>query len=70
MKTHTFNSSQLKSGKFDENKDELYITFNTGKEYVYTGVMNDIWQGLISAESSGKYFNENIKRKYSYKLVS
>lgn len=71
MKQHTFtNSSQLQSGKYDDNESKLYITFHTGKEYEYNGVTPDKWEGLISAESAGKYFNEHIKRSYLYKVVA
>jgi hypothetical protein len=41
---------------------EVYIKFNNGKVYAYPGTEADL-SNLKSAESAGKYFNENIKTR-------
>ncbi|UCH71399.1 MAG: KTSC domain-containing protein [Thermoplasmatales archaeon] len=48
----------------------LYITFRTNnKMYSYKKVPKNIILGLVSAESTGKYFNKHIKNKYEYTIV-
>jgi hypothetical protein len=43
----------------------LRIMFVSGQEYEYTGVDQAVYDGLVMADSPGRYFNDQIKNKYS-----
>lgn len=59
-------SSAIKAIRYDEDLHNLTITFMSGGKYDYPEVPKKEVEGLIKAESAGKYFNQNIK-KYSIK---
>lgn len=42
----------------------LYIRFHSGGLYAYYNVPTSIYNGLMSAESHGKYFHAHIKGRY------
>ncbi len=51
--------------------DVLEIEFHSGKSvYQYFQVPEHEYQGLMNAQSHGKYFNQNIKNKYITKKIS
>ena len=47
----------------------LTVTFNNGREYVYEGVSEKIYEDFSKAESKGKYFHENINYRYTYSRI-
>lgn len=59
-------SSNLASYSYDETAQELYITFNHGGRYKYTGVPAEVAEGLGDAGSPGTYFQSEIKGVYDY----
>lgn len=59
-------STNLKSATYDTETEVLVITFNNGSIYEYNKVPWTVFTKFRMAESQGKYFNENISRKYSY----
>lgn len=63
------NSSQVTRVKYNEETKTLTVTFKTGKSYDYYEVPKDIFDGLLAAESAGKYLNEFVKPVYKYKAV-
>jgi hypothetical protein len=64
-------SSDLASVGYDEQSLILEIEFNAGNVYQYFGVPKDIYDGLLSASSKGKYFHQYIKKGgYSYSKIS
>lgn len=65
----TIKSSNLKSAVYDTNKEILIITFNNGAKYEYTNVPWKLFTKFRIAESQGKFFNENIARKFNYKKI-
>jgi hypothetical protein len=58
-------SSNLKRCSYDIETETLQIQFVSGKVYPYQGVPASVYNGLLEASSSGKFFNENIKDQYS-----
>jgi nitrogen regulatory protein PII-like uncharacterized protein len=54
----------IASGSYDPDSQTLTVVFTRGQEYSYQGVPPDKWQGLKSAHSVGRYFNEAIKGRY------
>jgi hypothetical protein len=51
-------------------KGTLTVTFVNGKRYRYDSVGAHIFTQLITADSIGKKFNELVRGKYDYALVS
>jgi hypothetical protein len=60
-------SSNLASVGYEPETTTLEIEFHNGGVYQYSGVPEDVHQGLMNAESKGSYFYHNIKNAgYSY----
>jgi len=62
-------SSNLKSAKYDTESKDMIVTFNSGAIYEYNNVPWEMFTKFRMAKSQGKYFNENISRKYNYTKV-
>ena len=60
-------SSDLSAVGYENNT--LYIRFNKGKTYAYTGVSENIYKNLLSAPSKGKYFHAHIRNIYLGRIV-
>jgi len=54
-------SSNLYACEYDEDKRVLAIAFRGGGLYYYDNCPKDLYVGLLTAPSSGKYFHANIK---------
>lgn len=61
VETHPVNSSNIKEIGWDGDMKILQVNFWNGAIYQYHPVTATGYQALKSAESVGKYFNENIK---------
>lgn len=58
-------SSNLAAVGYDEQSATLYIQFHSGR-YMYFDVPVQVFQGLLSAPSKGKYHHQYIKNVYRY----
>lgn len=47
----------------------LEIRFESGRIYQYYDVPEDIYEGMLAAESKGKYFNSHIRGKFAYQEI-
>ena len=47
----------------------LFVTFVTGRVYVYDGVPADVYEALLRARSKGRFFNAEIKERYPATLA-
>lgn len=63
-------SSNIKSAGYNLGQNILRIEFNGGGVYNYYEVPKDVFEGLVSAESVGKFFHKHIKGRYDYKKAS
>lgn len=61
-------SSMLTSASYDDETNELTVTFTGGKSYTYVDVPKDIYIALSTAPSAGKLFN-SIKRDLVQKMT-
>ena len=59
------NSSGLSEAIYHPHAKVLEVCFHSGHVYRYTGVPNNVFQGLIGAESAGAFYNRYIKGKFS-----
>jgi hypothetical protein len=60
-------SSVLSQVGYDAAAQELTVVFRDGGEtYVYKGVSQDLYEGLVSADSIGGFYYANIRDKYTF----
>ena len=63
--TTTLNSTFLKEASYDTASRTLTVIFNNGRTYSYQNVDQTIYQGLISADSSSRFFGSNIRGRFT-----
>jgi KTSC domain-containing protein len=59
-------SSMIRSVGYDELHSLLEIEFTSGKIYQYDAVPEEVYRGLMSAGSKGRYFEEQINDRFRY----
>lgn len=59
-------SGHLESIGYHAESSTLHVRFKNGEYYLYHNVKPIVYQGLLKAESKGKYFNGNIKPHYRH----
>lgn len=59
-----FNSSVLKFGLYEPDTEELTLEFQSGKNYTYRDISPDLWKEFKEAESTGQFYNQEIKGQY------
>lgn len=62
-------SSNLASVGYDADDETLEIEFHSGGVYRYADVPQAVYQELLSAQSHGSYFHENIRGEYDYRRI-
>ncbi len=62
-------SSNLLRVRYDENSNTLEIEFQGGRIYQYFDVPKNVFDGLLTAGSHGKFFYEQIKGHFRYARV-
>jgi len=65
----TVESSNINMMGYDAVTMELHVKFNSGTEYVYSGIGADVYGGLMRAPSKGKFLAAEIKGKYEYQRI-
>lgn len=66
MERNYVTSSNIRSVGYDTDNQILEIEFNSGAVYRYSNVPNSEYEGMMNADSKGKYFHSNIKERYSF----
>lgn len=59
-------STNIRAVGYDADNQTLEVEFNNGSVYQYAGVPQDAHDGLMNADSKGKYLNANIKGRYPF----
>jgi hypothetical protein len=62
-------STSIKSVAYDKEEEKLWLRFKSDALYEYRGVQEQTVKELVTAESKGKFFHENIKNKFDYEKV-
>lgn len=57
-------SSAVREVEYDSEKKRLYVTFVSGKVYVYDRVPSQVAARFDAAPSKGKFFNQYIRDQY------
>lgn len=69
MERKPVTSSNIASIGYDENTSTLVIEFLNNSIYQYFDVPQQIYQGLMQADSHGQFLAQNIKGVYRYSKV-
>jgi len=65
--SQSLNSSAISRVGYNEQDQTLTITFlQSGRTYTYYDVPITIYRAITRAGSAGRYFNYNIRNRYSY----
>ncbi len=63
-------SSNIEAAAYDEHSRVLTIAFKNGSVYDYADVAPEaITEGLLKAESAGKWLNQSVKPSHAYRKV-
>lgn len=62
-------STSLLAAAYQEPLALLELQFRSGALYRYFGVPASIYDGLLSAESKGRYFNSFIRKRFPFALI-
>jgi hypothetical protein len=60
MNFNPVDSSLLDAVAYDEPSSTLRVRFKNGTEYEYSGVPVSVYRALLTATSSGVYFNAHV----------
>jgi KTSC domain len=63
-------STAIRNLFHDPAKRELWVTFVTGKRYVYSDVPSDVFDAFKTASSRGAFFNREIRDRYAFREVT
>lgn len=62
-------SSNIKSVEYKDNG--LLVEYKGGTKYFYFDVPLEVYNGLVEAESKGRYMNESVKKAgFKYKKMN
>jgi hypothetical protein len=59
-------SAVIRDFDYDSSREKLYVTFVSGKTYVYEGVPPQTVEQFAAAESKSAFFTENIEDRYAH----
>jgi hypothetical protein len=63
-------SSALEQVSYDETAQTLCATFRDfGRTYIYREVPQELYDGLIFADSLGSYFNAHIRDHFEFREI-
>lgn len=62
-------STSLNAATYQDQGAVLELEFRSGAIYRYLGVPEPVYQGLLSAESKGRYFNQHIRNRFTYTKI-
>lgn len=57
-------SSAISAVGYDLNTMQMHIRFKQGKTYIFCRVPKNVFDGLLSASSKGRYYDDHIKNRY------
>ena len=70
MQLTTVESSMIHAVGYDPEARTLEVVFTSGKTYCYEDVPPEEYEGLMAAESKGRYMRDNIIDMYPYYPLS
>lgn len=68
MQLDPVESSMLAAVGYDPALQALVVLFNSGRAYQYMNVPPEVFQGLTSARSKGRFMLDNVIDHYPYTI--
>lgn len=62
-------SSHLRQAEYDPESEDLTVTFQDGRGYLYRNVERQTYRALTRASSAGAYFHRQIRDRYAFEEV-
>ena len=62
-------STVIRSFSYDPASAELLITFQSGRQYVYCDVPEEIYTAMKAAFAKGEFFNSRVRDHYSFRRM-
>jgi KTSC domain-containing protein len=59
-------STVIRSFTYHAAQNQLEITFQSGRRYVYERVPPEIYEAMKKAFSKGEFFNEHIRDRFTF----
>jgi len=59
-------STVIRSYRYDPQRRELAIVFQTRRAYIYSEVPHETYAALKAAFSKGEFFNRHIRGKFAF----
>lgn len=69
IKMESVVSSNLAEVGYDEETKILRIAFRSGAVYDYRNVPRRVYDDLLTADSVGQYFHQNIRNDYAFTKI-
>lgn len=63
-------STAIRDIAYDEIRNELTVTFTTGKIYTYALVPASVAEAFRASRTKGNFFNDTIRDRYPFAKVS
>lgn len=63
-------STVIRNIAYDTTTHELWVTFTSGRRYVYEDVAPEVVHAFQNADSRGTFFNHEIRDHYPYREVT
>jgi len=70
MRVTAVESTTLVTVSYDDDRELLQLEFCSRAVYQYFGVPAVVHRSLLDASSKGRYFNQAIRRRFPYRLIS
>jgi hypothetical protein len=62
-------STAIRTIDYDAEQHQLWVTFVSGRTYVYDRVPEDVHQAFVGYSSKGEFFNRFIRDRYRHREV-
>lgn len=62
-------SSILERVGYDADSNTLEVEFNEGATYRYFDVPESVYRGLLSVDSHGSFYADNVKHSFEFERV-
>jgi hypothetical protein len=63
-------STAIRSIFYDPAKRECWVTFVSGRRYVYADVPPEVFDAFKTATSRGTFFNHEIRDRYTFREIT
>ncbi len=69
VEKHYVQSSNVEAVGYDVDTMSLHVWFISGTQYMYSGVPEEIFHALLTADSVGSMLHREVKGTYEYTLI-